>query len=118
MTDWPDEKIRSTALWYVGKHSMNPELWRWTRFREPHPEVMARVVMQPGELPLISFFLSEASWYLLTTRRVVGSYFGQGVDVAALDVREDRFFNFKGLGGQETEVMTLRLNSGAEVMLE
>ncbi len=24
MSDWPDAKIRSTALWYIGKHTMDP----------------------------------------------------------------------------------------------
>lgn len=118
MADWPDRKIRATALWYIEKHVMEPTSWRWTMLGESHPEVSARVELQPGELPVVSYFRSAASWYLFTTRRIIGSYSGQEVEVFPLDVLEDRFGNFKGYGGQETEVMTLRLSDGSEVGLE
>jgi hypothetical protein len=72
----------------------------------------------PGELPLVSFFFAEASWYLLSTRRVLGSYADQNVDVAALDVHADHFGNFKGVGGAKTELMTLRLTNGFEATLQ
>ncbi len=118
MTDWPDEKIRSVALWYIKKHSMDPTAWRWTQLAEPQPEVMGKVQLQPGELPIVSFFRSEASWYLLTTRRILGSHTGQAVELSALDVVKDRFGNFKGHGGHETEVMALQASDGSEVKLE
>jgi hypothetical protein len=35
-----------------------------------------------------------------------------------MDVLEDRFGNFKGHGGKQTEVMTLVLADGREVRLE
>ncbi len=69
-------------------------------------------------MPVVSFFCSEASWYLFTTRRILGSYSGQAVELAALDVVKDRFGNFKGHGGRETEVMVLQASSGTEVKLE
>jgi hypothetical protein len=118
MADWPDEKIRSTALWYIRKHSMDPSAWRWTRLGEPHPEVLRFVRLQVGELPVVSFFRLEASWYLFTSRRILGCFSGQAVEVTALDVVKDRFGNFKGYGGQETEVMTLQLSDSSEVSLE
>jgi hypothetical protein len=117
--DWPDQKIRSTALWYVRNHSMDPETWRWTLLGEAHPQTAALADLEPGELALVSFFLSPESWYLFTTRRVLGTYAGQQIEARALDVVEDRFRNFKGtIGGVATEVMTLRLACGAEVRLE
>jgi hypothetical protein len=118
MADWPDEKIRSTALWSIRKHSMNPEAWRWTRLGEAHPEVLAFVQLQVGELPIVSFFRSDASWYLFTTRRILGCFSGQFIEAAALDVAKDRFGNFKGHGAQETEVMTLQLFNGSMLSLE
>jgi hypothetical protein len=118
MTDWPDQKIRSTALWYIRKHSMDPTAWRWTRLAEPHPEVLGLVQLQVGELPVVSFFFSEASWYLFTTRRILGSYSGQTVEIPALDVVKYGFGNFKGHGGRETEVMRLQASSGSEGRLE
>ena len=72
MGDWPDEKIRSTALFYIEKHLMEPATWPYTLVGKSHAEVASRAELQPGELPLVSFFLSEESWYLLTTRRILG----------------------------------------------
>jgi hypothetical protein len=118
MTDWPDKKISSTALWYIRKHAMEPSTWRWTRLGEPHPEVLRFVELEVGELPVISFFRAEASWYLCTSRRVLGYFSGIAVEVAALDVVQDRFGNFKGSSGRETEVMTLLLADGASARLE
>ena len=118
MSEWPDAKIRSTALWYIGKHVMDPMSWRFTLVGDAHPEVSARARLGVEERPLVSFFLSEASWYLLSTRRVLGSYSGREVAVAALDVLEDHFCDFKGHGGAQVEVMTLRLASGLDSCLQ
>ena len=132
MTDWPDQKICSTALWYIEKAAMDPPTWRHTRIGKCHPEVSSRVQLQPGELVVVSSFLSDASWYLFTTRRILGSYGGQGVEMVALDVLDFDFANFKGYGQldilqddflkscgeKETEVMTLRHVSGIEARLE
>jgi hypothetical protein len=60
----------------------------------------------------------EGSWYLLTTRRILGCFSEQAVQVAALDVLEDQFGDFKGRGGRATDIMTLRLVGGGEVRLE
>jgi hypothetical protein len=119
MSGWPDAKIRSTALWYIGKHTMDPPTWRYTRIGDGHPEVLSRAGLEPGELSLVSFFLSKASWYGLTTRRVVGSYSGRDVSVAAPDiVRDDFGDNPKGYGGVELQVMTLRHANGEEFALQ
>jgi hypothetical protein len=118
MSDWPDAKIRSTALWYIGKHTMDPPTWRYTLVGDAHPDVLGRAELEPGELPLVSFLLSEASWYMLTTRRVVGEHSGRRVKVAALDVLEDRFGNFTGYRAVELEVMTLRLAGAEEAALQ
>ena len=109
MIDWPDAKIRSTALWYIGKHLMDPPTWRYTLAGDAQPDVLGRAELEPGELPLVSFLLSKTSWYLLTTRRVIGEYSARRVGVAVLDVLETRFGNFKGHGGAELELMALRL---------
>jgi hypothetical protein len=118
MSDWPDSKILSTALWYIGKHTMDPPTWRYTLVGEAHVEVFSRAELEPGEFPLVSFFFSEASWYLLATRRVLGAYAGRRVSVPALAVGEDRFGDFKGYNGAELEVMKLRLASAEEFLLQ
>ena len=118
MTDWPDKKIYSTALWYIRKHAIDPSTWRWTRLGEPHAQVLYLVDLYAGELPVISFFYSEARWYLFTSRRILGSFLGKAVEVAALDVVKKRFGNFKGYGGRETEIMTFYLSDDSDVSLE
>lgn len=87
MSDWPDGKIRSTALWYIGKHTTTAPTWRYTLLDGAHRDVLPRVQLRPGELPLVSSFFSEASWYLLTTRRVIGSYAARTVDVTAVGLQ-------------------------------
>jgi hypothetical protein len=118
MIDWPDTKIRSTALRYINQHAMDLPTWRYTLVGTAQPEVLSRIELKPGELPLVSCFLGEASWYLLSTCRVLGAYADQNVDVAALDVHADHFGNFKGSGGARIELMTLRLTDGLEATLQ
>lgn len=118
MSDWPDAKIRSTALWYIGQHTMDPPTWRYTLVGNAHPEMLDRAELEPGELPLVSSLHSEASWYVLTTRRVVGEYSGHRVMAAVLDVLENRYGDFKGNGGLDLQVMMLRLASGEEAALQ
>jgi hypothetical protein len=118
MTEWPDAKIRSTALWYIAKALMDPMLWRFTLVGNAHPGVLARTGLGAEESPLVSFFLSEASWYVLSTRRVFGSYSSREIAVAALDVLEADFGDFKGFRGARVEVMTLRQASGLDACLQ
>jgi hypothetical protein len=96
---------------------MDPTTWRYTLVGDAQPEVLTRAELQLGETPLVSCFFSEMSWYVFTTRRVVGGYGGRAVDAAALDVLKNRFRNFKGYGGTELEVMRLRFASGIEAAL-
>lgn len=118
MAEWPDEKIRNIALWYIEKASMDPATWRFTLIETAHPVVSERVVMQEGELPVVSCFISEDSWYLFTTRRIVGSYGGQKYEAAPAEVIEYHVRNFKGYGHQETDIMRLALPGDAELQLE
>ncbi len=97
---------------------MEPPTWRYTVVGDAQPEVLARAELQPGESALVGFFLSVESWYLFTTRRVLGAHAGREVAAAALDVLEDRFGNFKGYGGTGLEVMTLRQAGGVETTLQ
>lgn len=118
MNEWPDAKIRETALWYIHKHAMAPASWRYTRLGDAHPEVLPLVTLASGESPLVSFFLADTTWSLLTTRRVFGAYAGQGVDIAVLDVRANRFDDPKGSRGAALEVVTLDLARGGKAALQ
>lgn len=118
MSDWPHAKIRSTALAYIGKHAMDPGTWRYTLIGGAHPEVAFRIRLEYGETSLVSFWLGHESWYLLSTRRVIGCYAGKCIDAAALDVREDHFGDFKGVRGVELELMKFRLITAGDVTLQ
>ncbi len=118
MIDWPDEKIRNNASWYIQKHSTDPESWRYTHISRGHPEVRKRCGLQLGELVIVTSFISDASWYALTSRRIIGLYRGKLSDLQAVDVIEDKFRNFKGYRGVETEIMTLRRTGQPDTQLE
>lgn len=97
---------------------MNPVNWRFTLINSIHPAVSERIRMQSGELPIVSCYISDRSWYLFTTRRTVGAYGGQQVEVVPTCVHDYHFGNFKGYHGEETNVMTLVSAEGREVQLE
>ncbi len=118
MVDWPDEKIRNIAVWYIEKASMEPASWRFTMIGAVHPAVAERAAMEEGELPIASCFISEESWYLFTTRRILGTHGGQSYNEAANDILDSRFGSIKGDGHEETTVMKLKFPGGREVQLE
>ena len=115
---WPDAKIASVALRYIRKHTMAPQSWRYTLLETAHEEIRRSAELESGESPLVSFFVSHESWYLLSTRRIIGSYAGQDVAIYALDVRKPRFGDFKGVGGQELATMDLSTTTGPTVTLQ
>jgi len=118
MDDWPDTKIRNNAVWYIRKHAMDPESWRYTRLAEHHPEIVHRSGLQSGELPIVTSHISDSSWYALTTRRIIGTYDGCDINCAATDISEDRFGNFKGYGDAQTEKMILVRTGLPDLRLE
>ena len=119
MSEWPDEKVRTTALGYINKHVMNPLAWRATSVGEIHPKLTVLAELKSDELLIGSCFHSESSWSVLSTRRVVGVRSGQIVDLPVLDIVESRFGNFiKGLGTSTSELMRLRMANGRVLELE
>ena len=63
MSEWPDEKIRPTALGYINKHVMNPLAWRATSVGEIHPKLTVLAELKSDELPIVSCFHSMAPIY-------------------------------------------------------
>jgi hypothetical protein len=116
--NWPDQKIKNHAVFYIEQRSIEPATWRFTLIGAAHPEVSERVVMQEGELPLVSCFLSEASWYFFTTRRILGIYGGQRFELTPTEILEYHPGNFKAYGLGETLVMRLALSGGSDMQLE
>ncbi|MEO5926505.1 MAG: hypothetical protein ABIR70_21990 [Bryobacteraceae bacterium] len=118
MSDWPDDKIRSTALRYITKHLMDISTWRATTVGVLHPGLGSSVELQPGESPIVSCFHSAASWYVLSTRRILATCKNQKVDAGVLEVTSQDFSDFKGHGGSASEVMNLKLAGGQIAYLE
>jgi len=118
MHDWSDEKIRNIMNWHIERYSMEPETWQFTRLTNHHPEVLKLCNLNPGELPIVTSFITNLSWYALTTRRIIGTYYGCFVDVRTTDVTKIRFINFKGYGGNQTEIMTLKIIDMPDAQLE
>ena len=97
---------------------MDPATWRFTLIGAVHPTVAERVAMQEGELPIVSSLISDESWYLFTTRRILGTYGGQRYEAAPADIIKYRVGNFKGYGHEETDIMRLMFPDGSELELE
>ncbi len=97
---------------------MDPDEWEHTLIAELHPELREDVRLSPNEMVLVSCFFSKASWYAITTRRLVGAYYGRRAEVVAKDIEEHNFGNFKGYGQMEREVMTIRSLDSPETRFE
>jgi len=106
---------------------MDPEEWRFTVIGALHPSLADHLLLEDGELVLMSAFFSNASWYAFTTRRIVGRFRGA---VQSLDLSHGiraEFGNFKGyahgdntrLGAVPREVATITgSDSGATLRFE
>lgn len=118
MSDWPDQKIRSIAVSMILRASKVPATWRFTWIDRVHPAVSEKVVLWEEELPIVSCFISEVSWYVLTTRRILGFYSGQRYEAVPNQILDTYFGDFKGTAGQETELMRLKVPGGVALQLE
>lgn len=118
MSEWQDEKIQRVALWYIGKHSMDVEEWRYTRLGKFHSEVKDEIGPEQGELAIVSCFISGSSWYAFSTRRIVGLYNDIRTDKPALERVKSDYGNFKGFGNKTTEIAALGFKDGTEARLE
>ncbi|WP_208513747.1 hypothetical protein [Variovorax paradoxus] len=67
-----------------------------------HPKLASSVDLLPGELPIASGFLSDSSWWLISTRRVVSQYQGAQRDLDPKYGLEHEFGNFKGIKRSES----------------
>lgn len=97
---------------------MKEETWRYTRVDTIHDELHAFLMLEPGELPIVSSFIASDRWSLLTSRQVWSCVSGQRNQASAPNIRSALTGNFKGLGQQEIERMTLRLHGGDELHLD
>jgi hypothetical protein len=115
---WPDQKIQQVAVRYIEKNSMDRASWQFTLIGKAHKANAGLALLQAGELPVVSCRISAESWYLLTTRRIVGKYMEREVEASPMDVAGEHFGNLKGHQGRNTEIMNLKFSQGREATLE
>ena len=97
-----DQAAQKIAVASVRRHSMTPDQWKHTVIGSIHPELASSFDFLPGERPIASGFFSQASWWFISTQRVVSQY--QGVR-QELDPRygvDHEFGNFKGIKRSES----------------
>lgn len=97
---------------------MDPSTWRATVIGAMHSQLCSLVELKTGESPIVSCFHSDASWYVLSTRRVLGACQGRAVDIAVLEIAKQSFGDFKGYEGSPIEFMNLESIDGRSISLE
>ncbi len=108
MNDWPDTKIYNNAIWYIKRHLMSPETWRFTRIENYHTEVLDSFVASEGERAVVTAMTSERNWYALTTRRLIGCSSDGTFDIPAHTMTDCRFgSNPKGYSDVELSIATI-----------
>jgi hypothetical protein len=117
MSDWPHDKIHSSALHYIRKRAAKEAEWRFTRI-DALPERLARLVrLDDDERPIVSCFIDAQRWYSMTTVRVFGVARGSQFDCSPLDVAQWRWGDFKHGGRPEVEIATLALANGTHLRI-
>jgi hypothetical protein len=95
MTGWPDEAIRVAATWYIHSHCMHEEKWRYTRLLSIHATPKSNVSFESNEVPIVSCEIAPASWYLMTSRRLIASCNHLSFEVNPLDIEDWNWGDFK-----------------------
>jgi hypothetical protein len=91
-----DERIYDIAVPYILKGVLNRDEWPYTNIGKFHPSLVGHLLLNDGELMLLSAFFSNESWYAFTTRRIVSKFRGVVQEVnPARGVKAD-FPNLKG----------------------
>jgi hypothetical protein len=112
----PHRVIHVAALRYIRAHAMDAGQWKWTRLDEIPAVLHGHVTLVAEELPIVSCYLSEVSWYLMTTFRVIGAHRQNHFDFNPLSVAHWKWGDFKGIDKSETGV--LRADLGAAGICE
>jgi hypothetical protein len=115
MEEIKDARNHRICVASIERHSMDVQQWHHTLIGTMHAGIAE---LHSGELPIVSIYFSPASWCVLTSRRVLGVYYGRKVELDVSEVSETNFGNFKGLGCKTIEVMTIRTPMKSEFRLE
>lgn len=118
-----DAKLARLCIAYIERASMRQDTWAHTMLSNVDLRVVDQYALEPGELPIVSSYMSSTSWFILTSRMVVGCYLTQTIKVPTRDVQSVDFGPFKGnsvgvmiLSTGETEKIRLEYEAGAASM--
>lgn len=112
-----DQSIKNIVVAAIRRHSMGMDTWVRTRLWEEGDPILKQELpsicdIAVDELPILYSYIDQSNWTLVTTRRVWHSCGGLIGSVAASEVVEHRAGNFKGYGGQASEVMIISARDG------
>jgi hypothetical protein len=116
--NWPHKKIKEHCVKYIHKPSMEMDEWIFTKVDNIHQEITNIVKFNEFEVPIVSCFINDSSWYILTSERVIGAYSDSQVEERTENIADTKFGNFKGNRSKKTEIMLLSFNNGKESRLE
>ncbi len=119
MNPRPDEKIYNNVIWDIRRSSMTPENWRYTRIENHHDEVLNLFGASDGERAVVTAITSNANWYALTTRRLVGVSYDGPFDIPAHLMTDCTFGdNPKGYDNVTLSVATISQSGVATATFE
>ena len=113
-----DEDVATICLASIRRHGMDVASWKLTILDAMHDELRGHVMLAENESPIVSFFLSAESWYVMTTRRVIGRHRSAFHDLPTWQILSCEFGDFKGNSGAPTVTMRLQAANRDDVELQ
>lgn len=116
-----DSDVKSICLASINRHSKSVEKWIYTYLinGDQIPEKLSSYIkLIKTELPVLYFYASKKSWYILTTRRILGTYQERIYDENISEITEEYYGDFKGFNGENTHIMKLNKKNGEMIQLE
>jgi hypothetical protein len=109
-----DQSIKSICKASINRNAGRPNEWKNVHHFEDMPESRKAVVekavrLAENELPILCCFTRKSNWLLITTRRVIGCYKQEVVDIVASKITAWDWGNFKGLiFGRRVDLLPIR----------
>ena len=92
--------------------------WNSTKIDSVHPEIEKAANLNALELPIVSCYMGDSSWYTLTTERVIGTYLNDQIDENIQNIINKDFGHFKGNSDRKREIVLLQSGDGKNFRLE
>ena len=95
MYEWPHDKIRTVAFWYICRNCSHEDQWLYTRLLHLHDELTSVVSLQASERPIVSCYIDEGRWFVMTSARMIIFNDNQKVVASPLDLTRWQWGDFK-----------------------